>query len=57
MRHDSAAMCAKLLDEAGVALVPGSAFGDDACIRFSYAVDDDTLHAALERVGKVLTGK
>lgn len=54
---DSAAMCAKLLDEAGVALVPGSAFGDDACIRFSYAVDDDTLHAALERVGKVLTGK
>jgi aspartate aminotransferase len=54
---DSAAMCAKLLDEAGVALVPGSAFGDDACIRFSYAVDDDTLRTALERVGKVLTGK
>ncbi|MUM77452.1 aminotransferase class I/II-fold pyridoxal phosphate-dependent enzyme [Pseudodesulfovibrio sp. F-1] len=54
---DSAAMCSKLLDEAGVALVPGSAFGDDKCIRFSYAVDDDTLRTALERVGKVLTGR
>jgi aspartate aminotransferase len=37
--------------------VPGSAFGDDKCIRFSYAVDDDTLRDALARVGKVLTGK
>lgn len=54
---DSAAMCTKILEEAGVALVPGSAFGDDRCIRFSYAVDDDTLRDALSRVGKVLTGK
>ena len=54
---DSAAMCTKLLEEAGVALVPGSAFGDDKCIRFSYAVDDDTLRLALDKVGKVLTGK
>ena len=54
---DSAAMCTKLLEQAGVALVPGSAFGDDKCIRFSYAVDDDTLADALSKVGKVLTGK
>ncbi|MFH1915384.1 MAG: pyridoxal phosphate-dependent aminotransferase [Pseudomonadota bacterium] len=54
---DSAAMCTKLLDEAGVALVPGSAFGDDKCIRFSYAVDDDTLRTALDKVGRVLIGK
>jgi len=54
---DSAAMCNKILEEAGVALVPGSAFGDDRCIRFSYAVDDDTLRDALTRVGNVLTGK
>lgn len=51
---DSAAMCTKILEEAGVALVPGSAFGDDRCIRFSYAVDDDTLRSALDAVGKVL---
>jgi aspartate aminotransferase len=54
---DSAAMCTKILEEVGVALVPGSAFGDDKCIRFSYALDDETLVDALNRVGKVLTGK
>ena len=53
---DSAAMCTKILEEAGVALVPGSAFGDDKCIRFSYAVEDDILKNALDRVGKVLKG-
>jgi aspartate aminotransferase len=54
---DSAAMCTKILEEVGVALVPGSAFGDDKCIRFSYALDDETLKDALAKVGKVLTGK
>ncbi len=54
---DSAAMCTKILEEAGVALVPGSAFGDDRCIRFSYAVDDEVLKDALTKVGKVLTAK
>jgi len=54
---DSAAMCTKILEEVGVALVPGSAFGDDKCIRFSYAVADEVLIDALNRVGKVLTGK
>ena len=51
---DSASLCGKILGEALVALVPGSAFGDDRCIRFSYAVADDTLRQALEAVGKVL---
>ncbi len=54
---DSATMCTKILEEVGVALVPGSAFGDDKCIRFSYAVDDATLKDALSKVGSVLTGK
>lgn len=53
---DSAAMCTKILEDVGVALVPGSAFGDDKCIRFSYAVDDDTLVDALTKVGSVLKG-
>jgi aspartate aminotransferase len=54
---DSAAMCTKILEEVGVALVPGSAFGDDKCIRFSYAVDDKVLKSALDKVGSVLLGK
>ncbi len=54
---DSATMCTKILEQVGVALVPGSAFGDDKCIRFSYAVADETLKDALTKVDKVLTGK
>lgn len=51
---DSTAMCTALLEEAGVAAVPGAAFGDDNCVRFSYALDSATLTAALERVAKVI---
>lgn len=54
---DSATMCTILLEEAGVASVPGVAFGDDNCVRFSYAVDDETLVRALTKVGDVITGK
>ena len=54
---DSAALCTRFLEEAGVALVPGSAFGDDRCVRFSYAVADEVLTSALAKVGKVLLGK
>lgn len=51
---DSAQLCTRLLEEAHVALVPGIAFGDDACVRFSYAVADSVLDEALERVGRFL---
>ncbi len=54
---DSAALCTRILEKAGVALVPGSAFGDDRCIRFSYAVADETLQTALDLVGRVLLRK
>lgn len=46
-----------LLEKAHVAVVPGSAFGDAKCIRFSYAVADAVLVEALERIGKVLEGQ
>lgn len=51
---DSTALCSLLLEKAGVALVPGAAFGDDRCFRISYALDDTTLSGCLERVGAVL---
>lgn len=51
---DSTALCAFLLEEVGVALVPGLAFGDDRCIRISYALDDATLSESLVRVGDAL---
>lgn len=51
---DSTTLCSVLLDEVGVAAVPGAAFGDDRCIRISYATSDEVLTEALEKVGKVL---
>jgi aspartate aminotransferase len=51
---DSTAMCTYLLDSAGVALVPGIAFGDDRCLRFSYALDEETLLQALHRIQEAL---
>ncbi len=53
---DSTALCGLILDTAGVALVPGAAFGDDRCIRISYALDDETLSGCLDRIGQVLHG-
>jgi len=51
---DSVELCTRLLEEAHVALVPGVAFGDDACVRFSYAVSDEVLIEALNKVGDFL---
>lgn len=52
--HNSTDLCTLLLDKAHVAVVPGAAFGDDKCIRFSYAVGDEVLKGALESIGAVL---
>lgn len=49
--NNSTELCTWLLDKAHVALVPGAAFGDDNCIRFSYAVADEVLARALEATG------
>ncbi|XP_071915798.1 bifunctional aspartate aminotransferase and glutamate/aspartate-prephenate aminotransferase-like isoform X1 [Coffea arabica] len=50
----SESLCRYLLDKAQVALVPGDAFGDDTCIRISYAASLSTLQAAFERIKKAL---
>jgi aspartate aminotransferase len=42
-------LCDWLLDENGVATVPGSAFGDPNCIRLSFATGETELARALER--------
>ena len=44
-----------LLLEAGVAVVPGSAFGSEGYIRLSFATSMDNLSKALERIAKVLS--
>ena len=49
--QDSAALATYLLDEARVAVVPGSAFGDDDCVRISYATSMDRIHEGVKRIG------
>lgn len=39
-----------LLEEAGVATVTGEAFGDDKCIRISYAASEKELREAIKRI-------
>ena len=43
-------MCEYLLDNAYVALVSGSAFGDDKCIRISYAASEQEITEACKRI-------
>ena len=43
-----------LLTEAHVALVSGSAFGEDNCIRFSYATSEELIIEAMRRVKEAL---
>ena len=46
----SADLCLYLLEEHGVALVPGVAFGDDNGVRISYAAGMDDLMKAADRI-------
>ncbi len=51
---DAFDFCMYLLKKAHIALVPGSAFGDDECVRFSYATSNDLLEEAVARMKKSL---
>lgn len=48
-------LCLYLLDQAQVALVPGSAFGDPSCIRISYAASEEQLTEAMHRIKLALS--
>jgi aspartate aminotransferase len=54
--QDDVGLAGALLDEAGVAAVPGTAFGHPGAIRLSYATDRNTLNEALKRIGKFCSG-
>jgi len=52
---DSMTLCNRLLDEVGLAVVPGVAFGDDRCIRLSCAASPATIEDGLERLQRFLS--
>jgi aspartate aminotransferase len=53
---NSASFAEHLLQTAGVAVVPGEAFGDDRCIRLSFATSMAQLHAGLDRMEQFAKG-
>ncbi|WP_198170235.1 pyridoxal phosphate-dependent aminotransferase [Mucilaginibacter arboris] len=51
---DAAELSIYLLEEAHVAVVGGDSFGDDNCIRLSYAAAEDKLREAVKRIKEAL---
>ncbi|MGI4729245.1 MAG: pyridoxal phosphate-dependent aminotransferase, partial [Janthinobacterium lividum] len=51
---DAAELSIYLLEEAHVATVGGDSFGDDNCIRLSYAAAEDKLIEAVKRIAAAL---
>jgi aspartate aminotransferase len=56
-RRGSAGFCEDLLEEQNLAVVPGSAFGIDACVRLSYATSVETIEKALVRFAAFLAAR
>jgi aspartate aminotransferase len=52
----SAEFCEKLLKEGNVAAVPGSAFGAEGYVRFSYATPEARLRDGIARIRKFAGG-
>ncbi len=50
--NDSMKFCKDLLEEYGVAVVPGIAFGSDGYFRFSFATDIVTIREGIRRIEK-----
>ena len=54
---DSIAFCKELLQETGVAVVPGIGFGSEGYFRFSFATDMTTIREGIRRIGKFVKNK
>ena len=48
--ENSEDLCTYILQEAHVAIVPGSAFGLEGCVRLSYAASEEQLKEAVRRI-------
>ncbi len=54
---DSLSFCEIALEQEGLALVPGAAFGDDRCVRLSCAVSHETIEDGLSRLKRLLASR
>ena len=49
-------LCTRILEDAGVAIVPGEAFGDPRFARMSTASSDEDIEEGVRRMARVLGG-
>ncbi len=57
IENDSIAFCKALLQETGVAVVPGIGFGSEGYFRFSFATDITTIREGIRRIEKFVESK
>jgi len=50
----SADVCAFLLEEARIAVVPGAEFGSDRHVRLSYATSDEAIAMGMDRMAAAI---
>ncbi len=55
--NDSIAFCKELLQETGVAVVPGIGFGSEGYFRFSFATDITTIREGIRRIEQFVKSK
>lgn len=55
--NDSMTFCKELLEEQGVAVVPGIGFGSEGYFRFSFATDIDSIRAGIKRIATFVDTK
>jgi aspartate aminotransferase len=48
--NDSMQFCKDLLEDQGVAVVPGVGFGSEGYFRFSFATDIETIRTGIKRI-------
>lgn len=54
---DTAAFCISLLEEEGLALIPGSAFGAEGCVRLSFAASNSDIEKGVRRLRDFISGR
>ncbi len=52
--QDSVTFCKIALEEVGLAMVPGAAFGEDKCVRVSCAVSTEVITDGLQRLERLI---
>jgi aspartate aminotransferase len=57
VNNDSMAFCKDLLEEQGVAVVPGVGFGSEGYFRFSFATDIESIRTGIARIATFVASK